>query len=60
VFLKLLVSTVYYISFVISTLVSIIKEVKKEREKRLKKVIEEQRNKKIEGRSVLLKFSVAS
>jgi hypothetical protein len=58
VFFKLLVSTVYYKSFVISTLVSIIKKgqkrerkdskkkrSKKEREKIQKKVIEEQRNK---------------
>jgi hypothetical protein len=55
VFFQLLVSTVYYKSFVISTLVSIIKKVKKrerkdskkrEREKRFKKkVIEERGNK---------------
>jgi hypothetical protein len=37
VFFKLLVSTVYYKSFVTSTLVSIIKKVKKEREKIFKK-----------------------
>jgi hypothetical protein len=41
-------------------LVLYIKKVKKRERKDSKKVIEEQRNKKIEGRSVLLKFSVAS
>jgi hypothetical protein len=60
VFLKLLVSTVYYISFVISTLVSIIKKVKKRERKDSKKSYRRATKQKIEGRSVLLKFSVAS